>query len=131
MYQIFKFTPPELSQSEKVWLGKEILKVGPDVFAKALKNRMANANKPFTWIDVFEDIRNPAPEKMSKTTAAVVVAAAGAACVTFIPAVSLLAVGAVIGPIMGGSYFWMARKIDLWIRNLIAVAATETIQKAA
>src|SRR5262249_46522052 len=41
MYQLFRWTPPELSLSEKIWLGKEILKVGPDVFAAALKKRLA------------------------------------------------------------------------------------------
>jgi hypothetical protein len=42
--------------------GREILKVGPDVFAAALKKRLAapsTKEKLFTWNDVFEDIGNP------------------------------------------------------------------------
>src|SRR5262249_4902264 len=111
MYKIFRWTPPELSPAEKIWLGKEILKVGPDVFAAAFKKRITTLKgtkeKPLTWNDVFytvfEDIRNP-PKQMSKLAAATVLAAMGAACVALVPAASLVAVGAVIGPVSGGSY---------------------------
>src|SRR5262249_61340691 len=113
MYQLFRWTPPELSLSEKIWLGREILKVGPDVFAAALKKRLAapsTKEKSFTWNDVFEDIRNP-PKQMSKLAAATILSLAGAACVALVPAATLAAVATVIAPVSGGSYFWMFRKI--------------------
>jgi len=141
MYQIFRFTPPELSQSEKIRLGKEILKVGPDVFAKAFKKRLATLRergkkeKPLTWNDVFYavfwDIKNPPkpPTELQKGTAAALCAAAGAACVAFAPAVAAVAVPlAGAAAITGGSYWWMSHKVDLWIRDLIAVAATAQLE---
>jgi hypothetical protein len=131
IYYTFHWTPPELSLPEKVWLGKKILKVGPNVFAAALKKRLADVSnkKPFTWDDIFEDIKNPpsSPATSTKVLAtsavavgtAAVIAAAGAALV--IPMIAVTAA-------TGGSYLWMARKIDLWIRDVIAVTAIAQIE---
>src|SRR5262249_28764784 len=138
MYYLFQWKPPELSLSEKLWLGKEILKVGPDVFAKALKTRLTDTTaqkKPFTWNDIFEDIRNPPkPEPITKSQVAVVAATAagvGAMCVAAAPA--LLAATPAIGAAAGVTYasmWWMFKKIDRWIQDIVTVAATAQIETA-
>src|SRR6266851_9558849 len=59
-YTVYRWTPPELSLPEKIWLGGEIAKVGRKAFATALKQRLSTPargsnNKPFTFADVLGD----------------------------------------------------------------------------
>src|SRR5712691_1602306 len=59
-YTIYGWAPPELSVPEKIWLGREIAKVGRKAFATSLKQRLSTPvrgtnNKPFTFADVLRD----------------------------------------------------------------------------
>ena len=130
-YYLFDWKPPELSQSEKILLGKEIASIGRKAFVRALRTRLTDVrspsnNKSFTIGDVLKDVRNPvdlrtAPAARSKAVVGTVILAAmfivlAAFCVAFPP---LLIGIALTARATFGSMGWMNRKIDRWAQSLV------------
>jgi hypothetical protein len=130
-YTIYRWTPPEFSSPEKIWLGGQIAKVGRKAFATSLKKRLSTPdreakNKPFTFADVLADANTVytkpyAPPSISAALAGLIflgfcfwiIATNHRALVTFFSAMLL------VGPITIGSLLWMNNKVDRWAQSLI------------
>ena len=132
-YTIYGWTPPELSSSEKIWLGGEIAKVGRKAFATAFKQRVSAPargpnNTPFTFAEILTDAKKlrdgararPAPPMRAVLVAILffggcfwIIASNPRLLVTFLIAL------AVVGPISIGSLLWMYNKVDRWAQSLI------------
>ena len=132
-YTIYGWTPPELSSSEKIWLGGEIAKVGRKTFTTALKRRLSApargpSKTPFTFAEILTDakhVRDEGHDHSAPPTRAILVALLFfGGCFWVIASnprllVTFLVVIAVVGPISIGSLLWMYNKIDRWAQSLI------------
>jgi TPR repeat protein len=132
-YTIYGWVPPELSPSERIWLGGEIAKVGRKFFVAALKQRLSaparGKNKTsFTFAEILEDakrVRDGGTNKTAPPIRAILVAViffgGGVWIIASHPRllVTFLIAMAVVVPISMGSLFLMYNKIDRWAQSLI------------
>jgi hypothetical protein len=121
MIPYYRWKEPELSLSEKVWLGKEILKAGPSAFAAAFKKRLFSPaydqkDKPIAWADVFADARTPpAPitkrRKMGFSGSRV----RNGGCMRYSSSCRDFSSrrSSCYASYSGGTYLWASRKVDL------------------
>ena len=130
-YTIYRWTPPELSWSEKIWLGEEVAKVGRKAFVTSLKRRLGapalgrNNNKSFTFVDVLRDaemLNNGSQPRLTMRKVLVALLFFGG-CLYFIAAAHqmgrFVVAMLVVGPVSGGSLLWMYNKVDRWAQSLI------------
>jgi hypothetical protein len=129
-YTIYRWTPPELSLPEKIWLGEEVAKVGRGAFVTSLKRRLGTPargsnNRPFTFADVLRDAEKVGHASQSRPPMKAVLAALLFVGASFwvIAAThhfrSFLGAMLMVGPISVGSLLWMYSKVDRWAQSLI------------
>jgi len=131
-YSVYTWSPPQLSSSEMIALGREVARVGRKSFAIELKKRLsapAGTTKavPFTYADVIRDAeeRNKAGGAQQPTSWGVLLLALAffGACVWFIVAdgelVPFVVTAAIIGSLSIGSLMWVHGKVDRWAQSLI------------
>ena len=132
-YTIYRWKPPELSLTERIWLGGKIAKIGRKAFAFSLKQRLSpparrsKNNKCFTFADLFNDAEMlsnrshaQARPSMKAVLAALLFFGAGfwAIAATHQIGFFIRAI-VVVGPISIGSLLWMYNKVDRWAQSLI------------
>ena len=132
-YTIYGWSPPELSPSERIWLGEEIAKVGRKAFVTALKQKLsAPARAPntrsFTFSEIITDAKRLRDEKRARPGppmwAVAVTLLFFGGCFWIIASnprllVSLLVTMAIVAPISIGSLLWMYNKVDRWAQSFI------------
>lgn len=132
-YTIYGWTPPELSVSEKIWLGGEIAKVGRKAFAVSLRRKLgpptrnSSNNKPFTFADVLRDAENmnkgnrlqPKPTMLAVLVALLFFGGCFWALAESNLIVLFLIVVLVVGSISVGSLLWMYNQVDRWVQSVI------------
>jgi hypothetical protein len=131
-YWIFRWSPPELSEAERLWVGREISRVGRQAVIRCFKQHMSDTitnrdSGGFSVSDVLRDAElysNPGYRKQVPTLRAKVIAIIFfGACFAFLLATGLLAFAliaiAFVLPVSLGSMWWSTRKFENWVASVI------------
>lgn len=122
VYRLFSWKPPELSDSQRIELGRAITAVGRKSFLDAFKRRLAESGKEqFSWGDVLSDAEvQPARPTATQALFGAAVLLGALAFIFAIGKLPLLLIAlAVAGPVSFGSWWWTTRKIDHWVQDVI------------
>ena len=122
-YNLYKWTPPDLSTQERIRLGGEIARVGRKEFVYALRMRLCNSAqpshaKPFTLADVISDAAQYRPAESTLAQRAMAILFFTVVIVILIIS-GLIVPLLLIGSVTIGSLLWAYRKVDRWTQTLI------------
>jgi hypothetical protein len=133
-YWLFQWTPPNLTEAERLLVGREISRVGSSAVVRCFKQHTWDAMRPgesngFTLRDVLRDAepyRDPnyrrQREKPTMRQMVFAIVFLGG-CFAILIGSGLIAIFlialALVGPVTFGSMYWTFRKFERWVASVI------------